>query len=98
MFSALKNVRAALNLLPRVTATVLLIEELFDTETSGAEKKEIAVDALAEVGLPERFLTVAEDMIDLVVSVLNAVGVFDKTEEVGVSAHAARMNALDDLE
>lgn len=106
MFTALKNIRATLNVVPRVMAVVMLLEELLDDTVPGAKKKQMALDALEEVGLPDRFINIADDTIDLVVSILNAVGVFESTErtpdvqesELSQSAYDARLRAMRDLE
>lgn len=67
--------------LPRIVAVAMLVEELLDEEATGSDKKETALRFLARQGLPERYVAVIGSVIDLVVDVMHAVGVFKRGAE-----------------
>jgi hypothetical protein len=75
-----QRINATLTLLPKVIAVVTIIEPLFNASVPGERKKQAALDALKSVGTPDAILDVASDLIDLVISVFNAIGVFKKAD------------------
>ncbi len=75
-----QKINATLNVLPKVIAVVTIIEPLFNDSVPGGRKKEAALNALRSVGTPDAILDVASELIDLVISVFNAIGVFKKAD------------------
>lgn len=75
-----QRINATLTLLPKVIAVVTIIEPLFNASVPGEKKKDAALNALRSVGTPDVLLDVASDLIDLVISVFNAIGVFKKAD------------------
>lgn len=64
--------------LPRVLATVMLVEELLKAGTPGSVKRDKALEFLERQGLSERYVNVIGSLIDLVVDVLHATGLFKR--------------------
>lgn len=86
----LSNVVTALNYVPYVSAAVQQVEAT-NAALPGATKKQIvmaSIQAAAKVGqqVPEAHVAVISTLIDLVVSILNASGVFGKTAPVPAPA------------
>lgn len=77
----LSKITAVFTLLPTVLVVVQMIESMIDPTTSGAEKKRLAMAALRRVGVADRYVAVADSMIDTVVSLMNAFGVFQRSRE-----------------
>ena len=75
-----KQINAMITILPKVMTVVALVEPIFDEKATGEVKKEAALSALRGLGLNESLIVIAEDLIDLVVSVFNAVGIFSKRD------------------
>ena len=88
-----KNISAVFTLLPKVVAVVTLIEPLFDAAVPGKRKKDAALEALRAAGVPEVLIGVAEDLVDLVVSVFNAIGVFKKSDGTAASVDESELSA-----
>lgn len=80
--------------LPRVVAVAMLVEDLLDEAVPGTEKKEAALTFLQRQGLPNQYVAVIESLIDLVVDVLHATGVFkrrkNEVQDVTVDASLLR--------
>jgi hypothetical protein len=73
-----KTLGVILTWLPKIVTVVILAEPLINPEAGGAEKKRAALSALKALGVPESALPVVDDLIDLVVTVFNQFGIFDK--------------------
>jgi len=74
------KITAVFALLPKIVAVVQLVEELLDPSVSGEEKKQVALDALVAAGIPEGWVPIADGLIDTVVAVFNALGIFRKVK------------------
>lgn len=72
------KISAFFSILPTVLVIVQMVEAFLDPSTPGEEKKRVALDILERVGVPQRYVNVADRLIDMVVSILHALGVFDR--------------------
>lgn len=70
-----------IRLLPRIVSVVLLVDDL--VAAPGPRKREIALEMLENAGLPEDVEKIAAGMIDVVVSVLNALGILGRSDGNG---------------
>lgn len=77
----LGTVGFVISYLPRVVATVMLVEDLLDPATSGSEKRALALDFLRKQGVPEKYVSVAGNLTDFVVSVLHAFGILQRSKK-----------------
>ena len=89
-----KQLQSVFTLLPKVLAVVQLVEELLDPSVDGVEKKRVALEALRNAGVSESLMAIASGLIDTVVAVLNALGVFDREGVVGDEQLASEVAGL----
>ena len=76
------KIALVINWLPRVIAVTMLVEELLRAGTPGSVKKEKALEFLKRQGLAPKYVDVIGSLVDLVVDVLHATGMFKRVKNV----------------
>lgn len=74
----LRHLKLAFVWLPRIVVVVRMVEAIVEPGTTGADKRDAAIDALRKLGMSDELVAVAGSLIDTVVTVLNTFGVFDR--------------------
>jgi hypothetical protein len=79
--NAMSNVIAGLQYAPHVSQAVMAVEASVDSSVPGATKKQLvlsAIAAAAKVGesVPEAHVQLISALVDIIVSALNASGIF----------------------
>lgn len=92
----LARIRFVVQVLPQIVLAVQLVDDLLDKSVAGARKKEVALQLLQRFGVPDKYMSLAGNLIDLVVSALHAFGVLvrkDGLDDVIVDASEAVVQA-----